>query len=251
MTQPREESFSGGLSCGAILVIVLLALWTGGCARPLLERAIAARGGALQSLSRASTADVVRGFPGEWAWRFDYRVPDRLRWTIETYGEEQSISYDGTTVRYFLGSAALPEAPAALGDFSSIVRWTSVTTLDALARDPDVALRELSRDELPSGAVAALEVRYRSDGARYVLSFDGADRLVAAEGPIAVPTIATGRMRATYDDFTTTDGYVLPRVGDYTIDGAPFFRENVRLWVPNDPRLGPASFAGPPVPGPR
>ena len=249
MTRASEESFSPARNtprAGAILV--LLVLVASGCARPLLERAIVARGGTLQSLSRASTADVTRGFPGQWAWRFDYRVPDRLRWTIETYGEEQSIAYDGSTVRYFLGSARLPETPAALADFASIVRWTSVTTLDALARDPDVVLRELAPAETPAGAASALEVRYRSDGARYVLSFDAADRLVAAEGPIAVPTIAAGRMHAAYGDFVTVDGYVLPRVGDYTIDGAPFFRETVRRWVPNDPRLGPASFAGPPSP---
>lgn len=249
MTREGEESFSRvRTTAPAAAMIALLLLAASGCARPLLERAIAARGGTLESLSRASTAEVTRGFPGEWAWRFDYRVPDRLRWTIETYGEEQSIAYDGTTVRYFLGSARLPETPAALADFASIVRWTSVTTLDALARDPGVALRELPRDETPPGAASALEVRYRSDGARYVLSFDAADRLVAAEGPIAVPTIAAGRMRAAYEDFVTVDGYVLPRVGAYTIDGAPFFRETVRRWLPNDPRLGPASFTGPPAP---
>lgn len=248
MTRPREESFRCGAAAVACAAIVLVTV-VSGCARPLLERAIAARGGELQSVSRSSTADVVRGFPGAWQWRFDYRVPDRLRWTIETYGEEQSIAYDGTTVRYFLGSAALPETPAALGDFASIVRWTSVTTMDALARDPDVTLRELPREDAPAGAAAALEVRYRSDGARYVLSFDATDRLVAADGPITVPTIATGRMHASYSDFTTVDGYVLPRVGSYTIDGAPFFRETVLRWAPNDPRLGPASFAGPPAPG--
>lgn len=248
MTRASEESFSRPRSLRVAARLVLLALAVSGCARPLLERAIAARGGSLQSLSRTSTADVTRGFPGEWAWRFDYRVPDRLRWTIETYGEEQSIAFDGTTVRYFLGTAALPEAPAALADFASIVRWTAVTTLDALARDPDVALRELPREETPPGAASALEVLYRSDGARYVVSFDAADRLIAAEGPIAVPTIATGRMHAAYADFTTVDGYVLPRVGDYTLDGAPFFRETVRRWVPNDPRLGPDGFTGPPAP---
>ena len=30
-----------------------------------------------------------------WTWRFDYRVPDLLRWTLETYGDEQSVAYDG------------------------------------------------------------------------------------------------------------------------------------------------------------
>ncbi|MBY0274796.1 hypothetical protein K2Z84_05620 [Candidatus Binatia bacterium] len=228
---------------GCLLVV---ATTGAACTRPLLERAIAARGGPLESLSRESTADVYRGFPGTWAWRFDYLVPDRLRWTIETYGEEQSVAYDGTRVRYFLGSGALPDVPAALSDFASIVRWTSVTTLDALASDPRATVRELSAAERPPDAAAALEVRY-DDGARYVLAFDARDRLVAAEGPIVVPTVAAGRMHATYADFADTEGYDLPATCSYSIDGQPFFREQVRRWWPNDPRLGTSSFAGPPV----
>lgn len=228
------------------LLALLLVLAGGGCTRPLLERAIVARGGNLTTLSRESSADVYAGLPGTWSWRFDYGVPDRLRWTIETYGEEQSIAYDGARVRYFLGSAALPEVPTALGDFASIVRWTSVTTLDALARDPHARLRELAPTERPAGAAGALEVT-DDDGAQYVLAFDDADRLIAAEGPIAVPTVASGLMRVTYSDFIDTGGYVLPRICSYTIDGRPFFREQVLRWIPNDPRLTPSSFAGPPV----
>ena len=246
MTRRREESSCRGRIAVAV-ALLSIAIATSACTRPLLERAIAARGGPLQSLSRISSAQVVRGFPGDWAWRFDYRVPDLLRWTIETYGEEQSIAFDGRTVRYFLGSATLPTPPAALGDFASIVRWTSVTTLDALANDPDADVRELPAGERPAGAAGALEVRYRSDGARYVLSFDAANRLVAADGPVVVSSIAQGRLRATWSDFSTTDGHVLPRIGDYTIDGEPFFRETVLRWVPNDARLTPATFARPPA----
>jgi hypothetical protein len=250
MTRTREESSCGGRIAAAV-ALLSVAVAMAACTRPLLDRAIAARGGPLQSLSRTASAQVVRGFPGDWAWRFDYRVPDLLRWTIETYGEQQSVSFDGRTVRYFLGGATLPTPPAALGDFASIARWTSVTTLDALATDPDAELRELPARERPAAAAGALEVRYRSDGARYVLSFDAEDRLVAAEGPVVVPTIAKGRLRATWSDFSTTDGYVLPRIGDYAIDGEPFFRETVLRWVPNDPRLSPATFARPPASSPR
>lgn len=248
MTQAAVKSFIRA-SMRPALVAVALGLAGLGCSRPLLERAIAARGGALQSLSRVSSADVYRGFPGDWSWRFDYGVPDRLRWTIETYGEEQSVSFDGRQVRYFLGSAALPEVPAALGDFGSIVRWTAVTTLDALADDPRARVRELPASQRPAGAAAALEISY-DDGARYVLSFDDRDRLVAAEGPIAVPTVAAGRMHATYTGFAPTGGYELPATCTYTVDGEPFFRETVLRWVPNDSRLTPESFAGPP-PKPR
>jgi hypothetical protein len=122
-----------------------------------------------------------------------------------------------------------------------------VTTLDELASDPAVSVRELPHDALPAGAEAALEVTYREGGDRYLLSFDAADRLIVAEGPIVVPTIATGRMRATYANFASTGGYVLPNTCSYTIDGEPFFRETVVRWVPNDPRLTPASFTGSPA----
>jgi len=243
MTPRRDGSFTPLLVAGALLAATL----GSGCSRPLLERAIAARGGPLTSLSRDAEAEVHAGFPGRWRWRLDYAVPYRLRWTIETYGEEQSVSFDGSTVRYFLGSAPIPAAPEALGDFRSVVRWTAVTTLDALRDDPRVDVRELPRAGLPGGTANALEVTYRADGARYVLWFDDADLLVAAEGPIALPTIASGRMHATYAQFATTGGYVLPARGTYTLDDRPFFDETVLSWTPNDARLSPASFQGPPA----
>lgn len=243
MTPRRDGSFTAILVVGALLAATL----GSACTRPLLERAITARGGALTSLSRDAEADVHAGFPGRWRWRLEYAVPDRLRWTIETYGEEQSVSFDGSTVRYFLGSAPIPAAPAALGDFRTVVRWTAVTTLDALRDDPQVEVRELPRAGLPAGTASALEVTYRADGARYLLWFDAADLLVAAEGPIALPTIASGRMRATYTQFATTGGYVLPARGTYTLDDRPFFDERVLRWTPNDARLVPASFQRPPA----
>ena len=244
MTTRREGSFSAGVAC--VAGGLLLAVAATGCAGSMVERAIAARGGPLTTLSRDAEADVHAGFPGRWRWRFDYAAPDRLRWTIETYGEQQSVAFDGTEVRFFLGSARIAAAPPALGDFQSVVRWTSVTTLDALAENEQTTIRELARDELPAGAAAAIEVTFRADGARYLLIFDEADMLIAAEGPIVLPTIASGRMRAAYSRFETTDGYVLPRACSYTLDGQPFFDETVLRWTPNDPRLTPASFRGPP-----
>lgn len=243
MTLPGEESFAVGVRA---VVALALALATSACARPLVERAIAARGGPLGTVSRTARVEASLGFPGDWAWRVDYRVPDRLRWTLETYGEEQSVAFDGTTVRYFLGSAALPDGGARLDDFRSLVRWTAVTMLDALSASAQVELRELPAGERPAGAAAALEVRYRADGARYVLAFDGDDRLVAADGPIVVPTIAAGRMHATYGEFAEVAGFVLPRLATYTLDGAPFFTERIERWQPDDPALTASSFAGPP-----
>ena len=246
MTPRGEESVAAtGVRRAMALAVLTWVLLSSGCTRPLLERAIAARGGAIHSISREATADVALGFPGRWSWRFDYHVPDLLRWTLDTHGETQSVAFDGRTTRYFLGSAYLPSAPETLAGFATLVRWTAVTTLDALAEDPGASVREVPGHELPAGIAAGLQITY-PDGARYVLHFGQDALLVGAEGPIDVPTIAEGRMRASYADFRTADGFVLPRSADYTLDGQPFFREIVSRWTVNDPRLTPARFAGPP-----
>src|SRR5258708_770275 len=107
MTKARQRS---AVAVRSVVCALLVAVGAG-CSRPLLERAIAARGGPLTSLSRDVEADVQAGFPGSWTWRFDYRVPDLLRWTLETYGDEQSVAYDGKDVHFFLGSARLADTP--------------------------------------------------------------------------------------------------------------------------------------------
>lgn len=229
----------------SLVALLASAVLAAGCTRPLLERAIDARGGAIESVSREATADVEIAFPGRWAWRFDYRTPDLLRWTLDTYGETQSVAFDGRTVHYFLGSARLPSAPETLEGFGTLVRWTAVTTLDAVVDDPGVSVRELAAHELSQGTASGLEVTY-ADGARYVLHFDADTLLIGAEGPIDVPTIAHGRMRASYADFRVADGFVLPALATYTLDGRPFLRESVTRWIVNDPQLTPASFSGPP-----
>jgi hypothetical protein len=246
MTGTREGSVRR-LGCAAYLAAGVLVVLCTGCTRPLLERAIAARGGPLTNLSRDVEAEVFAGFPGTWSWRFDYRVPDLLRWTLETYGDRQSVAYDGRAVHFYLGSARIAEAPPALGDFRSQVRWVAVTTLDALASQDGATVRELPPGDLPPGARSGLDVTY-DDGARYALYFDASDLLIAAEGPIVLPTIAAGRMRASYSEFGVADGFRLPYRGRYTLDAQPFFDEKVLRYVPNDPRLTAASFAGPPPP---
>jgi hypothetical protein len=245
MTTTCEERSASVRALAAALVAIGALLATG-CTRPLLERAIAARGGPLQSLSREVEADVYAGFPGTWNWRFDYRVPDALRWTIETYGEEQSVTFDGETVRFYLGDAAVAEAPPALGDFRSEVRWMQVTTLDAIGHETGIVAHEIERRDLPPGVAAGLDVTF-PDGARYQLFFDDADLLIAADGPIVLPTIAVGRMHAVFSDFRQAGGYQLPYRGSYTLDAQPLFDERVQGYVANDPGLTAASFRGPPA----
>lgn len=245
MTPAGEKSTARGRHLAARLLLALLATLPS-CARPLAERAIAARGGALTSLTRFADADVHQGFPGTWSWRVDYRTPDLLRWALETYGEEQTFAWDGAQVRYFLGSASLPPDSATEDDFRTVVRWTAVTMLGVLEQDDRVEVEEMSSAELPAGAAAGLRVRYRDDGATYELYFDRDALLVAARGPVVIPTIGAGELEARFSDFRTVDGFVLPYVGSYTLAGRPLFDERVLRYVPDDPALDAASFRRPP-----
>lgn len=245
MTPAGEESAARGrLAATGLLLALLLALAS--CTRPLAERAIEARGGPLTSLARYAEADVHQGFPGTWRWRVDYHTPDLLRWTLETYGEEQTFAWDGAEVRYFLGSALLPPDSADVGDFRTVVRWTAVTMLGALEQDDRVEVAEIPAAELPPGVSAGLRVRYRDDGATYELHFDGDTLLVGARGPVAIPTIGAGELEARFSDFRRAGDYLLPYVGSYTLAGRPLFDERVLRYVPDDPALDAASFRRPP-----
>lgn len=222
----------------------LLLLLASGCARPLVERAIAARGGPLPRVSREVEARVYRAFPGTWRWRIDYAVPDLLRWTLETYGDEQSYVYDGEALRYYLGSGLVTADPAAASGFRTQVRWIALTNLDVLASHAGLRLEELDAGRLPPGVAAGLHATY-ADGAVYELYFDAGDLLVGARGPIVVPAVGAGELRATFGGFRDVSGYLLPQRGRYTLDGEPLFDETILRWVPGDPRLTPEGFLGP------
>lgn len=241
----RRAGFGGPL----LVAIAIIGLAPGavGCARTLVDRAIAARGGPLESLYREVDASVREGFPGEWTWQIAYRYPDLLRWTIETYGDEQSYVYDGRAVVLYLGSAALPvDAPGA-ASFRTQARWFAVTALDVLQDSGRIEWHELPAAGLPAGIAHAVEARFLDDGALYRLFFDARDLLVAAEGDVALPPIGSGRLRAEYGEFRGVDGYTLAFAGRYTLSGRPLVDEQVRRYVANDPALTAASFeTGPP-----
>lgn len=226
----------------AALLFAACAVLSQGCTETLLERAIRARGGRLESLEREVDARVHFGFAGEWSWEMAYRRPELFRWTIHTYGEEQSYVYDGRSAALFLGSAMLPVEPAALASFRSQARWIAVTALDVLASDR-LAWEELAPAELPPGIARGLRARFLDDGATYLLYLDGRDLLVAADGPILLPPIGAGQLHADFEDFRAVDGYRLPFLVRYALDGRALVDESVRRWVPNDPELTEASFA--------
>ena len=210
-----------------VTLALAVALGAAGCARSLVDRAIAARGGPLAGVTREVRAQVHEGIPGEWTWELAYRAPRDVRWTLHTWGDEQSYVLEGGRASYILGSARLAVPPEAQTSLDTQSRWLAVTSLDVL-REPSIASwNELSRDQLPTGVAHGLEARLVEGGAPYRLFFDTDDRLVLAEGEVALPPIGSGHLRVRYQDFSETDGHWLPRRAMYELDGRPLLEEEV------------------------
>jgi hypothetical protein len=212
-------------ACAAALLAA--ALGATSCARTLVDRAIAARGGPLAGITREVRAEVHEGIPGDWTWELAYRAPRDVRWTLHTWGEEQSYVLEGGRASYTLGSARLPVPPEAMTSLATQSRWLAVTSLDVLREPALAAWTELPREGLPAGVASGLEARLLDGGPPYRLYFDDADRLVLAEGEIALPPIGSGHLRVRYRDFRETDGHSLPRRAIYELDGRPLLEEKV------------------------
>ena len=196
--------------------------------RPLLERAIDARGGSIERIERSADGIVHVGLPGRWRWRLVFQPPERMRFTLITAGEDQQWVTDGRTASTLLGSTVVSSEPLADSEALSIVRWVAVVHLDAL-RDPALfRTRELAHEELPEGRAAGLLVETVTGPALgYRLLFDRQLRLVEVFGPLTVPAIASGRVHAELSDFRQVDGRWLPFRVRYGLDGTPFLEEQV------------------------
>jgi outer membrane lipoprotein-sorting protein len=226
-----------------LLAVCIALLACSACSNALIDRAIRARGGALESLERQVDATVYKEFPGEWTWEMAYREPDLFRWTLQVAGEDQSYVYDGSKVTLFLGSAALPVDPASAASFRSQARFIALTLLDDVAHETAAQLSETPAAELPKGAARGLRIRFPTDGTSYDLFFDASDLLVAASGPVSMPPVGAGTLRAEYGDFRAVGGYTFPFRVRYTLNGEPLAEERVKQLVPNNPDLTPASFS--------
>ncbi len=224
--------------------LLLLALASACAPRPLVARAIRARGGPLRSVVRRVEAEVYAGFPGTWRWRAAFLVPDRYAWTILTTREPDHYLFDGTVVRAFVGDVEVAADADAAAPLRTHARFTAVTDLDALLQ-PGVQVAAAAADRVPPGAVAALEVRFPDDGSRYLLGFDRRDLLVTAAGPLALPPLGRGTISARFADFRRAGSWLLPWTTDYTFDGAPLATEHTLAACPDDPALTPESFRRP------
>jgi hypothetical protein len=218
-------------------------LGLGGASRPLLDRAIDARGGPLEGLARSAEAEVYAGFPGTWRWRTAI-APDRYAWSILTVDETHHYLYDGAAVRAFVGAREVAAEPAGTAPLRTHARFLAVAYLDAL-RQPGVQIRPLSPEGPGRRAGAVGLEAVLADGAAYRLVFDDRMLLVRMSGPVSLEPFGGGELVAEFADFRRVDGYLLPYRTSYEFRGERVAIERALAVCPNPSGLDDATFAAP------
>ncbi|MEO8602277.1 MAG: hypothetical protein ABI629_06870 [bacterium] len=234
------------------LAIAALFLCCGCTPRPLLERAIAARGGPLHGVVMTAEARLYRGLPGIWRYTRTFLAPDRYAWQVETSTGTDTHLFDGAATRSFVGSGEVGRDTNPAAPLRTQVRWTAVSLLDRLAA-PDVVLYPLLPGELPSGAREGLLATF-PDGAAYRLAFDEQVQLVWMRGPLDLSPLANGQAEARFSSTRRTANVLLPMEAQYEIDGYRLADETLLAVCVDPPGLTAASFADvtglPPCPAP-
>jgi len=133
-------------------LVVVLALTAGCASRPLLARAIRARGGPLHGFVRQSAADVYVGFPGAWRWRTVFADD----------GSRYRLGFDARLLVVFAdGPVALPPLErgtlaARFADYRRVGdRWLAHRTDWVLADRPLAAERVVALCPDPRDTAAA------------------------------------------------------------------------------------------------
>ncbi len=226
----------------AVFLLVAASALAGCAPRPLLERAVRARGGALRGLVRTAEADVALGFPGTWQWRTAYLAPDRYAWSITTLAGVDHYLFDGAAARAFVGGREVATDAAASAPLRTQARFVAVTNLDAASGIGTVT--PLPTADLPPGVAAGVAIA-AADGARYRLGFDDRALLVWATGPVDLPQMGGGELVARYDDYRRVRGFWLPFRTTWTVGARRLAVERTLAACPNDPALVPAAFERP------
>jgi hypothetical protein len=224
-------------------MIVVLGLLAGCARRPLLDRAIAARGGALPSVVIGAEARVHAGAPGTWQYTRAYRSPDRYAWRIVTADEPLSHLFDGRLVRCFVGGAEVSCDPSPDAPLRTHARWTAVVNLDAL-RAPGVTLEPLAARDLPDGVREGFSASF-AEGATYRLGFDERTLLVWAAGPLDLSPFAKGDAAARFADYRRTGGLLLPFAVTYWVAESRIADEKILAYCVEPAALTEESFADP------
>lgn len=225
-------------------MLLAAALLAAACTpRPLLERAIAARGGPVRGVILEAQARVYAGAPGRWHYRRTFLAPDLYAWRIETADEPDTYAFDGRVVRAFVGDAEVSSDASPGAPLRSHARWTGVTLLAGLDA-PGVAVTELLPGELPAGAREGLRIRF-ADGTTYRLGFDDHALLVWADGPLDLSPLVSGPTSARYADQRRADGILLPHRTRYYAGERLLAEEAIEAACVNPAALTAAAFATP------
>jgi hypothetical protein len=225
--------------------LVGCALALASCApRPLLDRAIRARGGPLTSVVRQVEADVHVGFPGVWRWRTAFLVPQYYAATVYTTFGPNHYVFDGATTTAWIGGRRVSAVAAPHDSVRSQARFFAVTLLDVL-RLPGVAVAETPANALPPGIAAELTVVFADDGGRYRLGLDARDLVVRADGPVVLDPVGRGRVTAAFTAFARVGRWSLPHRTAWSLDGRPLADERTLRVCPEPPTLDAAAFAEP------
>src|SRR5262245_29026400 len=100
----RAHAASTAKTTASIVRAAALVVLASACtSRPLVARAIHARGGPLRGIVREVEADVYAGFPGTWRWRTAFLLPTSYAWSIYTAGAPDHYLFDGGAARAFVG----------------------------------------------------------------------------------------------------------------------------------------------------
>lgn len=226
------------------MIAAVLAGAVAGCApRPLLERALAARGGAVNGVVLEADADVYAAFPGRWTYARTFLAPERYAWRIDTSSGADLYVYDGEVVRAFVDEREVSRDASPTAPLISHARWTRVVLLHGLDA-PGVTVSELPADALPDGVREALRVEL-PDGSTYLLGFDERTLLVRAEGPLDVWPVAQGTAVALFSDQRRTGAVLLPWAAHYTVGPYRVADETIRAACVDPRGLTPAAFADP------
>jgi len=232
----------------------LACLGLGGCAQqPLLQRAIAARGGPLTGVVMRATARLYRAMPGEWRYTRTFLAPDYYAWQVETSSGVDTHLFDGDATRSFVDGGEVGRDTDPAAPLRSQARWTAVSLLDALGA-PGVTLYPLLPGELPAGTREGLLATW-PDGAAYRLGFDTDAQLVWMRGPLDLSPLANGTAEVRFSAVQRSGDFLLPHAAAYEIDGYRLADETLVAVCPDPPELTPQSFAQPdalppcPLPG--
>jgi hypothetical protein len=221
------------------LAVALVAFAAACTPRAPVDRAIAARGGAIPGIVRESNVRVLQAFPGDWQWTTVAAFPDRYAWSIVTNDEPHHYLFDGTRVRAFIGQTQVAEATGSAG-LETHSRFVAVANLDVL-RQPGVTVTAT-----PDGQGGTrLDATFADTGARYRIQLDRDDVVRRVEGPIDLSPMAKGTLVATYDDERDVDGRRLPQHIRYELDGAPLADERVVRSCVLAASPPPAAFVSP------